>query len=189
MNNKKLMYIIIAVAAVIATTVVLVAALNNGGSSDKGSTRGSKANVTQQETEQQKPADESETQAADNRESDDTQKPADNNAEDNKPVADGQSQEEAKVYTPTFMYFVSKKDSNYDEYSKIIDELKSEYDGRVTFNIVDIDENPEAKQNFPVDNETTPVLILTNTKNDISAIEFKCADKDKLKADIEAALN
>lgn len=90
-------------------------------------------------------------------------------------------------YTPVFMYFVSKNDEGYNEYMSMIDELKSEYDGRVTFDIVDVDEDPTAKENFPVDGNT-PMLIMTNTTNDISAIEFKCSDRDKLKEDIENTL-
>ena len=90
-------------------------------------------------------------------------------------------------YMPVFMYFVSKNDEGYNEYMSMIDELKSEYDGRVTFDIVDVDEDPTAKENFPVDGNT-PMLIMTNTTNDISAIEFKCSDRDKLKEDIENTL-
>lgn len=95
---------------------------------------------------------------------------------------------DTKIYTPNFMYFVSKKDANYNVYMAVIDELKTDYDGKVTFDIVDIDENPEAKENFPVTDETTPMLILTNIHNDITAMEFSCSDKDKLTADIKKAL-
>lgn len=93
-----------------------------------------------------------------------------------------------KVYTPTFKYFVEKSDENYAEYMAIVDELKEEYDGRVNFDIVDIADDPEATKNFPVTSETTPFLIMLNTENNPSAIEMSCADKDQLKADIEAAL-
>lgn len=98
------------------------------------------------------------------------------------------AEEDNTVYTPTFKYFVSKNDSDYDSYMATIDELKSEYGDKVTWDIVDIDEHPEAKENFSVDNDTTPMLILTNTKNDISAMEFKCSDKNTLKADIDTAI-
>lgn len=93
-----------------------------------------------------------------------------------------------KVYTPTFMYFVEKTDENYDEYMAIVEELKAEYDGKVNFDIVDITEDPEATKNFPVTSETTPFLIMLNTENNPSAIEMSCADKEQLKADIDAAL-
>lgn len=93
---------------------------------------------------------------------------------------------EVPQITPIFMYFVSKSDEGYDDYMKMIDELKAEYEGRVEFDIRDIDENPEDKENFPVDGQT-PVLIMNNHDNNITAIEFKCVDKAKLKEDIEGA--
>ena len=93
-----------------------------------------------------------------------------------------------KVYTPTFMYFVSGADAGYDEEMELISELQKEYDGKITFDIHNIDETPEDKDNFPVDG-MTPSLIMLNTDNDISAMEFMCADKETLKKDIEIALN
>ncbi|MCC8160733.1 MAG: hypothetical protein LIO53_05420 [Oscillospiraceae bacterium] len=89
--------------------------------------------------------------------------------------------------TPTFMYFVSNSDADFEETNAMIEELMDEYDGDVNFDIVNIDENPEATENFPVENNT-PALIMLNTDNDISAIEFQCSDKDTLAADIENAL-
>ena len=96
--------------------------------------------------------------------------------------------EQEQVYTPTFMYFVSGSDENYDEAMAVVEELKAEYEGQITFDIHNIDETPEDKTNFPVEG-MTPALIMLNTSNDISAMEFMCADKDKLKDDIENALN
>ena len=112
-----------------------------------------------------------------------------NTADDNTTQEQTQqsSDEEKKVYTPTFMYFISNSDENFEETNKVIDELKKEYDGKVNFDIVNVDENPEAKENFPVDGQT-PALIMLNTSNDISAFEFKCGDKDKLKSAIDAAM-
>lgn len=95
--------------------------------------------------------------------------------------------EDTKVYTPTFMYFVSNNDTGFDATSNMIEELKKEYDGRVNFEIINVDDVPEAKENFPVD-QHTPALIMLNSKNDISAIEFKCSDKQKLRQYIESAL-
>ncbi len=91
-------------------------------------------------------------------------------------------------YTPTFMYFVSNSDENKDEALAVVNELQKEYDGMIKFDIHNIDETPEDKENFPVDG-MTPALIMLNTNNDISAMEFQCADKDKLKSDIENAVN
>ena len=98
-----------------------------------------------------------------------------------------QATEVVEEKTPVFMYFVSKNDEGYSDYMEMVDELKSEYGDKVNFNIVDIDENPDSKQNFPVDGNT-PMLIMTNKANDISAIEFSCSDKTKLTDDIEATL-
>lgn len=98
-----------------------------------------------------------------------------------------QATEVVEEKTPVFMYFVSKNDEGYSDYMAMVDELKSEYGDKVNFDIVDIDENPDSKQNFPVDGNT-PMLIMTNKANDISAIEFSCSDKTKLTDDIEATL-
>lgn len=98
-----------------------------------------------------------------------------------------QTQEKKEKVTPTFMYFVSGSDADFDKTQGMIEELKKEYDGKINFNIINIDEDSEAAKNFPVLGNT-PALIMLNTANDISAMEFQCADKDKLKTDIEAAL-
>lgn len=98
-----------------------------------------------------------------------------------------QATEVVEEKTPVFMYFVSKNDEGYSDYMAMVEELKSEYGDEVNFNIVDVDENPDSKQNFPVDGNT-PMLIMTNKTNDISAIEFSCSDKEKLTEDIEATL-
>ena len=92
------------------------------------------------------------------------------------------------VYTPTFMYFVSESEANYDDAMIVAAELQEEYADKVTFDIHNIDETPEDKENFPVDG-MTPALIMLNTSNDISAMEFMCVDKDTLTKDIENALN
>lgn len=101
--------------------------------------------------------------------------------------ADTKPEEDKKVYTPTFMYFISESDEKFEETNKMIEELKKEYGEKVNFDIVNIDKNPEAKENFTVEGQT-PALIMLNTSNDISAFNFKCSDKNILKEAIEAAL-
>ena len=96
-----------------------------------------------------------------------------------------QKQAEEKVYVPTFMYFVSNADK--DAVAETLDKLKKEFEGKVTFDIVNVDENPDAKKNFPVEGNT-PMLIMLNTKNDISAFAPKCTGYDELKLQIEKAL-
>ena len=95
------------------------------------------------------------------------------------------SEEQVKV-TPTFMLFVSKSDKDYDKVMKNVEELKKENGDKVKFDIVDVDENPDAKKNFPVENQT-PALIMLNTSNDICAFEFKISDMDKMKSAIDKA--
>lgn len=96
--------------------------------------------------------------------------------------------EKEKVYKPTFKYFVSKSDEQYDEAMNVVEKLKSEYGNTVNFDIVDVDKNPDAKTNFAMVDGNTPFLIMLNTKNDLSAFEPKCSDFEKLKSDIENAL-
>lgn len=88
---------------------------------------------------------------------------------------------------PTFMYIVSDKDSNYNEYMKTVDELKSEYKDRVNFSISDINEN-EYMKDLIGEGASTPCLIMMNKDGASVAIEFACTDKEKMKADIELAL-
>ena len=95
------------------------------------------------------------------------------------------SEEQVKV-TPTFMLFVSISDKDYDKVMKNVEELKKENGDKVKFDIVDVDENPDAKKNFPVENQT-PALIMLNTSNDICAFEFKISDMNKMKSAIDKA--
>lgn len=96
------------------------------------------------------------------------------------------SEDQVQV-TPTFMFFYSKSDSNYNEAMASVKELQTAYGDKIKFDLVDIDENPEAKENFPVEGQT-PVLIMLNTSNDISAFEFKISDKTKMENAIKNAL-
>lgn len=99
---------------------------------------------------------------------------------------DEAASEEEQV-TPTFMYFVSAKDADYDAEMKVVQELRDAYEGKVNFQITNIDENPEAAENFPVAGQT-PALIMLDTSNNISALEFTMSDKATLENDIKAAL-
>ncbi|MCC8170036.1 MAG: hypothetical protein LIO59_06720 [Oscillospiraceae bacterium] len=89
--------------------------------------------------------------------------------------------------TPTFMYFYTNADVEVVE--PLIDELQAEYGEKVNFSLVNVDENPEALENFSLVSGNTPALIMLNTDNDISKFEFSCTDKEVLSADIEEALN
>lgn len=96
--------------------------------------------------------------------------------------------EEEKVYTPTFMYFVSGADDGHDATMVMLDELKKEYGEKVNFDIRNIDDDPKLVENFPVGDGRTPTLIMLNTKNEISNILFNNSKKDELKAAIDAAM-
>ena len=98
-----------------------------------------------------------------------------------------ENEEPKKEYTPTFMYFVSDEDKNKEETDKMLEELKSEYEGKVNFDVRNITENPEDGENFPVKG-MTPAVIMLNTSNDICAMQFMCNDKAQLKAIIDATL-
>ena len=112
-----------------------------------------------------------------------------NNAEN---VAGGSensnSQEDEKVYKPTFMYFVSESDSDYEKTNEVVEKLKKEYAGKVEFDIRNVDKNPDVLNNFEIVKGQTPALIMLNTKNDISNFLFQNGNYDDLKATIEAAL-
>ncbi|MCD8180226.1 MAG: hypothetical protein LUF26_01920 [Firmicutes bacterium] len=89
--------------------------------------------------------------------------------------------------TPTFMYFYTNADIEVVE--PLIEELEDEYGDKVNFTLVNVDENPEALESFSLVSGNTPMLIMTDTNNDISRFEPSCTDKDTLIADIEAAFN
>lgn len=96
--------------------------------------------------------------------------------------------ESTEKVTPTFMYFVANADENFDATNTMYTELENEYKDDINFQLINVDENPEALENFSLVKDQTPALIMLDTSNNISAIEFKCSDKDKLKSDIDTAL-
>ena len=96
--------------------------------------------------------------------------------------------ESTEKVTPTFMYFVANADDNFDATNTMYTELENEYKDKINFQLVNVDENPEALENFSLVKDQTPALIMLDTSNNISAIEFKRSDKDKLKTDIDNAL-
>ena len=109
-------------------------------------------------------------------------------AKDKNNAANPTATEQAKVYPRQFDYFVTKNDENYDEYMAMIEEIEEQYKDQVMFTITDIDENPSARDNFPVDAFGTPMLIVVTSTGDISAMEGKCADRDKIVGYIEEAI-
>lgn len=106
----------------------------------------------------------------------------------NNSCTDTTQTESTEKVTPTFMYFVANADDNFDATNTMYTELENEYKDKINFQLVNVDENPEALENFSLVKDQTPALIMLDTSNNISAIEFKCSDKDKLKTDIDNAL-
>lgn len=189
-KNKK----IALVAAVIAVMAVLIAVVNITKKPESG-----RINDTSVKTEEKQDHKTEETKnASTNNDSESTtkaeKKTDGKTAEKAAPAEEkavNQSAEEsepAEKVTPTFMYFVSKSDADYAAGLSAVESLKNEYGDKVKFEIADIDEKPELKDNFQLVVGQTPALIMLNTSNDISALEFKCTDTDTLKKDIENAL-
>lgn len=194
--NKKKIIIITAAAVVIAAALIAIIAF---GTADENKTeQNTQAEVTETEPKNQsaKPTEEVKAEKADTIEAPKQAEKADvteapkqtEEAKKNSSEAKATAKPQEKVYTPTFMYFVSpSKDENHADTMKMLDELKKEYEGKVNFDIRDIDANPENVKNFPVEGQT-PVLIMLNTKNDICAWSPKCSDKSQLKSAIDGAL-
>lgn len=110
-----------------------------------------------------------------------------NRMENSENTAQKEPEEEKKVYTPTFMYFISNSDADFEKTNEVIEKLKKEYGEKVVFDIRNVDEDPSQLDNFPVEGQT-PALIMLNTNNDISNFLFQNGNYDELKAAIDAAL-
>lgn len=189
-KNKK----IALVAAVIAVMAVLIAVVNITKKPESG-----RINDTSVKTEEKQDHKTEETKnASTNNDAESTtkaEKKTDGKtaekaapAEEKTVNQSAEKSEPAEKVTPTFMYFVSKSDADYAAGLSAVESLKKEYSDKVKFEIADIDEKPELKDNFQLVVGQTPALIMLNTSNDISALEFKCTDTDTLKKDIENAL-
>ena len=189
MNSKeqkmKLILGVVTALVVVAVVVMVVFFSDNEGKNDNAPSNDATAteSVDKKENKPEK-KDEAVSEEKDNKQTAKNEKKEEKKKET---AEQNQTQEEKeKTFTPLFMYFVTKSDSNYDEYMAVVEELKKEYKGKVEFDIIDIDENPEAKDNFPAEGNT-PLLIMNNTKNEISGFGFKCADKAQLKQYIDAS--
>jgi len=183
MNKKK---IIIIAAVVVVLAAVLIAVLKSNGTENKNQSENNTQQQAEATVEPEKEAAEAENKTDENVQKNEEVKKEEKTQAENKPQATQKAEE--KVFTPTFMYFVSpSKDANHEATMKMLDELKKEYDGKVNFDIRDIDANPEDTKNFPVEGQT-PTLIMLNTKNDICAWNPKCSDKTTLKTAIDGAL-
>lgn len=140
------------------------------------------------EDKKDKKSDKKETkkeEKADTKKSED--KKAEQKTESKETTEVAESEPEVKV-TPTFMFFVTKKDSDYNKAMQAVEDLKKSYGEKIRFDIVDIDEKPEAKENFSLVVGNTPALIMLDTSNNISDIKMKLSDKAEMESAIENAL-
>ena len=185
MDKKKIIIIVAAVVAVIAVVFGILAA---GGIITGGNEKTSSIvdKVDNDKKDKGEKVEKDDVKKEENKEEKKSEEKKDEKTEssvastDNNPV-----QEKVK---PTFMYFVSKKDPNYDAAMQAVESLKKSYGDSVVFDIRDVDEEPDVKKNFALVDGQTPALIMLNTENNISTFEFKCSDESKLRADIENAL-
>ncbi len=189
-KNKK----IVLVAAVIAVMAVLIAVVNitkkpeSGRINDTSVKTEEKQNHKTEETKNASTNNDAESTTKAEKKTDGKTAEKAAPAEEKAVNQSAEESEPAEKVTPTFMYFVSKSDADYAAGLSAVESLKKEYGDKVKFEIADIDEKPELKDNFQLVVGQTPALIMLNTSNDISALEFKCTDTDTLKKDIENAL-
>lgn len=176
MDKKKIITIVAAACVVIAAAAIIFAAKNKQNDNANNNVSYSEASTANKTAEESGTKSEEQPKATDNGEE-----------KKEEIVAESSENQTVEKVTPTFMYFISASDEEFEKTNKMLEELKKQYGDKVNFDIVNVDENPEAKKNFPVEGQT-PALIMLNTSNDISALEFKCNDKSTLSKDIENAL-
>ena len=194
LKEQKMKWILLVITAIVAVAVIVMVVVfsgngdknsdipsNDGVVTEKVDKKKEKEEVKKEPSKETKEEAKKETATEPVKESEKKDTAKNPETQSSTPVV-----EEEKTFTPLFMYFVTKSDKNYDEYMAVVEDLKKEYKGKVEFDIIDIDENPEAKDNFPAAGNT-PLLIMNNTKNEISGFGFKCADKEQLKQYIEAS--
>ncbi len=107
-------------------------------------------------------------------------------------VTDSKTQQtqatEEPIVTPTFNYFVSQNDASYAAAMEVVAKLQQEYEGKVNFDIRDVDADPTIAENFSLVIGQTPALIMLDIHNNPCAFVFASADETELKAAIDKAL-
>lgn len=180
MNYKKL--IIAIVAVVIAALVIGVALSKRGHAPANGGVENTQTEQSAAQPEipgknddaaDQNPAVKDETKAQG-----ESKTPA--------KTQEAESAGEQKVYTPTFMFFYSESDGENSATQGILKELQEKY-SNITFDIRNIDTDPEMAERYSVKG-MTPALIMLNTKNDISAFIPLCKEREKMEQAIENSM-
>lgn len=98
-----------------------------------------------------------------------------------------------KTETPVMMCFISSQDEKAQETATILDELVQEYDNKVKFTIINIDDDPDAVERFSLNalNPTgnpTPTYILLDTTGDFKDLKAGFNDKAALEESIKKVL-
>ena len=96
--------------------------------------------------------------------------------------------EEPEKVTPTFVYFVTKEDATTDAFLATVEKLKGEFEGKINFDLRDLDANPEEKENFALVVGNTPAVIMLDIYNNPCAFELANPSEDALRATIQKAL-
>ena len=132
-----------------------------------------------------------------------TTPPEEKTTEEKKPEATEQAKEEAKENKETaktdektkvvepehninVMYLISNSNENKDALLKMAEELRKEYETKVYFTVMNIDED-EMGANFALPDET-PKLVMFG-ENNLFEMKNNCADKEELKQIIDSAIN
>lgn len=194
-KQKKIGIVVVAVLAAALVVLGIMTSIN-GKKLDARDSGDSIVEQTEKETPVEEAKEEVEKEEAKKEKKEEKKKEANGNfkvSEEEKKEEKSSSskntsdtQEEKKVYTPTFMYFVSNSDADYKKAMASVDSLKKEYGDKVKFDIINVDENPEVLENFPVAGQT-PTVIMLNTNNDICAFTPKISDEKELKEIIDGA--
>lgn len=172
------------IMSVVFAALVLTLLLSFSGCGKKQEETSNAENVTEENTQGNENSQNSENNDdnAAAEEKDNSSKQAQNDA------VNETQEEEKKVYTPTFMYFVSNSDKDFQKTNEVIEKLKKEYGDRVNFDVRNVDKDPSLLENFELVKGQTPALIMLNTSNDISNFLFQNGNYDDLKSAIEDAL-
>lgn len=185
MKNKKVIAGIIAVLIAAAVGIGITVAVNKGGNSESG-------NDTKLESTQAPSEDESKEDEKFDNESETEKDKADDKDDDKEDIELEDDKGEVMTEKPVFMYFVSAKDEKHDETKKILEELQKEYEEKVMFRIMDVDEHPEYVEQFSLNafnpDGGTPMLIMLDTKGQFKDLKAGFADKKTLEKSIAKAI-
>jgi ABC-type glycerol-3-phosphate transport system substrate-binding protein len=87
---------------------------------------------------------------------------------------------------PSFIYYVSSSDDDFDKNNDMIEELKKEYEGKINLVVVDVDNNEV--QALVGKGQTPTLVFMGNSDSSTNAIKPMCSDKEELKKCIDDVL-